>query len=187
MLDSIPRGAQDCPVIEYDGGGNGDGHLRSTPSVQLYLRPRCLYSDPSRRPGHFLVLCDVMQPSVPDCTGLAPHASNNRAPSERLLSAAAYLEPSFSVEQQYSLLDSSTLRPLGAFSPYPDSPAPCVTRVLCASASCLHGGFVSRSTSAFRWSDIVKDHSMLIRNPFRVGSSEHRNTCLEGFTPCRAQ
>lgn len=115
VLDSVPRVALDCPVIEYDGDGNGDGRLHSV----LYLRPHGLYPDPFRGSGHVLVLCDVMQPSAYDARAPSqiPHASNNRAPAERLLEAAAYLEPIFSVEQQYSLLDSSTLRPLGAFSP----------------------------------------------------------------------
>lgn len=43
----------------------------------------------------------------------APHTSNNRAPAAAVLAAAASAEPTFSVEQQYMLLDPATRWPLG--------------------------------------------------------------------------
>ena len=55
VLDSVSRTAHECPVIECDGGGNGDGQ-----SPVLYLRPRGLYPDPFWGLGHILVPCDVM-------------------------------------------------------------------------------------------------------------------------------
>lgn len=44
---------------------------------------------------------------------MRPHPSNNRAPCEHVMQAAAEHEPVFSVEQQYTLLDPSTSWPIG--------------------------------------------------------------------------
>jgi hypothetical protein len=43
----------------------------------------------------------------------APHTSNNRAPAAAVLAAAASAQPTFSVEQQYLLLDPTNRWPLG--------------------------------------------------------------------------
>lgn len=98
-----------------------DGFLRfsqaSGGTTVMYLKPRAVYADPFRAGNHVLVLCDVHSPpGVQDDGGLgaaSPHASNNRAPAAAVLAAAAGVDPSFSVEQQYMLLDPATRWPLG--------------------------------------------------------------------------
>ena len=67
---------------------------------------------------HILVLCDTYTPPTVESDSGAQamqlHPSNNRAPCERVMRAAAASEPVFSCEQQYSLLDPKTGWPVGA-------------------------------------------------------------------------
>ena len=67
---------------------------------------------------HILVLCDTYTPPTVESDSGAQqmqlHASNNRAPCERVMRAAAASAPVFSCEQQYSLLDPKTGWPVGA-------------------------------------------------------------------------
>lgn len=101
--------------------------LRRLPvQARRALRRRC----PTRRPRrctlaggraggeNILVLCDTYTPpTVESDTGaqaMQLHPSNNRAPCERVMRAAAASAPVFSCEQQYSLLESKSGRPIGA-------------------------------------------------------------------------
>ena len=67
-----------------------------------------------------MVLCDTFQaPSVEADVGspeLHPHPTNNRAPCDRVMRAAAASQPVFSCHQQYTLLNPQTCWPIGAAS-----------------------------------------------------------------------
>lgn len=72
----------------------------------------------SRGGDHILVLCDTFQaPSVESDVAspeLHPHPTNNRAPCDRVMRAAAASQPVFSCNQQYTLLNPQTCWPIGA-------------------------------------------------------------------------
>lgn len=107
VLRSRPHSVQDLPVWHFDG-------LPGSPGL-AYLQPRKLVPDPFRGCNHVLVLCDTFCP--PRCHGeeLASrvHPTNNRFPCAAVLDAARAHDPLFSVEQQYHLLNSDSLWPLG--------------------------------------------------------------------------
>ena len=62
------------------------------------------------------MLCDTYQPPTAEDGGfseLPPHPSNNRAPCQRAMQAAAASQPVFSCQQQYTLLNPQTHYPVG--------------------------------------------------------------------------
>jgi glutamine synthetase len=91
------------PTWSFDGSSTyqAAGH-----DSDLILKPVNVVPDPLRGAGHFLVLCEVLDP------GGTPHATNTRARLRRVLAAgAAEHEPWLGFEQEYTLLRGGT--PLG--------------------------------------------------------------------------
>jgi glutamine synthetase len=91
------------PTWSFDGSSTyqAAGH-----DSDLILKPATFISDPLRGAGHFLVLCEVLNPDG------TPHATNTRARLRQLLAAgAAEHEPWLGFEQEYTLLKGGT--PLG--------------------------------------------------------------------------
>jgi glutamine synthetase len=91
------------PTWSFDGSSTyqAAGH-----DSDLILKPATFLPDPLRGAGHFLVLCEVLDPDG------TPHATNTRAHLRRALAAgAAEHEPWLGFEQEYTLLKGGT--PLG--------------------------------------------------------------------------
>jgi glutamine synthetase len=106
------------PTWSFDGSSTyqADGH-----DSDLILKPATWIPDPLRGAGHFLVLCEVLEPDG------TPHATNTRARLRQVLAAgAAEHEPWLGFEQEYTLLQGSS--PLGfpaAGFPAPQGPYYC--------------------------------------------------------------
>ena len=91
------------PTWSFDGSSTyqAAGH-----DSDLILKPEAFVPDPLRGAGHFLVLCEVLDPDG------TPHATNTRARLRQVLAAgAAEHEPWLGFEQEYTLLKGGT--PLG--------------------------------------------------------------------------
>ena len=116
VLPCMPSGVQELPTWSFDGSQTGQAPEHCS---VVYLKPRSIHPDPFRLPAgqHILVLCDTFTPPQIEqdgATGQAvPHSSNNRAPCEKVMEAAAGSDPQFSVEQQFTLLDPASNWPLG--------------------------------------------------------------------------
>jgi glutamine synthetase len=106
------------PTWSFDGSSTyqAAGH-----DSDLVLKPAHFIRDPLRGAGHFLVLCEVLNPDG------TPHATNTRARLREVLAAgAAEHEPWLGFEQEYTLLRGGT--PLGfpvAGFPAPQGPYYC--------------------------------------------------------------
>ena len=117
VLPCMPSGVQELPTWSFDGSQTGQAPEHCS---VVYLKPRSIHPDPFRSnhgQHHILVLCDTFTPPQIEqdgATGQAvPHSSNNRAPCEKVMEAAAGSDPQFAVEQQFTLLDPATNWPLG--------------------------------------------------------------------------
>jgi glutamine synthetase len=114
VLDSVPSDIKEVPVASCDGSHTGQAPKEFS---SLFLQPRALYQDPFRGAPHICVLCDTCE-VVGTSNGealLRPHPTNNRTPCEAVMQAAATQEPTFVIEQEYTILDAETRRPLGRF------------------------------------------------------------------------
>lgn len=85
---------------------------------EVYLQPRSVYADPLRGGNTVLVLCDVFVPPQFGSADLRPHPheSNTRAMCAEVMGAVAAAQPSFSMEQEYTVLDPFTGLPPGVFN-----------------------------------------------------------------------
>lgn len=91
------------PTWSFDGSS---AYQASGGDSDLLLKPVNFVRDPLRRSGHFLVLCEVLDPDG------TPHATNTRARlREALAAGAAEQEPWLGFEQEYTLLKGGA--PLG--------------------------------------------------------------------------
>jgi glutamine synthetase len=91
------------PVWSFDGSSTGQAEGEDSDCLLVPVR---VTADPGRGPGHYLVLCEVMNPD-----GTA-HRSNRRARLRHVLSAAgANAEPWIGFEQEYTIYRGG--RPLG--------------------------------------------------------------------------
>ena len=114
VLPCMPSGVQELPTWSFDGSQTGQAPEHCS---VVYLKPRSIHPDPFRSGQHILVLCDTFTPPQIEQDGApgqaVPHSSNNRAPCEKVMEAAAGSDPQFSVEQQFTLLDPASNWPLG--------------------------------------------------------------------------
>eukprot|EP00891_Asterochloris_glomerata_P004849 jgi/Astpho2/4849/Aster-05785 len=121
VLPCMPSGVQELPTWSFDGSQTGQAPEHCS---VVYLKPRSIHPDPFRSGQHILVLCDTFTPPQIEQDGApgqaVPHSSNNRAPCEKVMEAAAGSDPQFSVEQQFTLLDPASNWPLG----WPEGRAP---------------------------------------------------------------
>jgi glutamine synthetase len=104
--------AKDLPQWNFDGSSTNqaEGH-----DSDLILQPVCVVKDPISGEGHFLALCEVLNPDE------TPHISNKRTRLVQLMAqgGSAY-DPWIGYEQEYTLFQGQ--QPLG----WPDRgyPAP---------------------------------------------------------------
>ncbi|KAG9509830.1 DNA polymerase alpha catalytic subunit [Fragariocoptes setiger] len=99
-----PKSITDCPVWNFDGSSTGQAHEGNT---DVYLKPVAFYSNPFRGSRDKLVLCETM---MFDGT-IIP--TNTRNSANKVMQRAAEQDPWFGIEQEYSLMDMKTNRPLG--------------------------------------------------------------------------
>ncbi|KAK9832481.1 hypothetical protein WJX81_000192 [Elliptochloris bilobata] len=137
VLDAKPKSVEELRPWHFDGSQTGQAPASSS---AVYLRPRAIYPDPVRGGDHILVLCDTYTPPTVESDSGAQqmqlHPSNNRAPCERVMRAAASSAPVFSCEQQYSLLDPKTGWPVGL----PEGSMAGTSNSYCASGAALASG-----------------------------------------------
>ena len=118
LPENEPVTLEAFPTWSFDGSSTyqAAGH-----DSDLILKPANFIRDPLRGAGHFLVLCEVLDPDG------TPHATNTRAQLREVLTAgAAEHEPWLGFEQEYTLLRGGT--PLGfpvAGFPAPQGPYYC--------------------------------------------------------------
>lgn len=112
VLDHVPTDISQVPVASCDGSHTGQAQREFS---TLFLQPRSLHPDPFRGAPHVLALCDTCEACDASKGGpaLRPHPTNNRSPCEAVMQAAASQEPTFVIEQEYTILDPETKRPLG--------------------------------------------------------------------------
>lgn len=92
------------PEWNFDGSSTGQAHEGNT---DVYLKPVALYRDPFRGTDDKIVLCETM---LFDRT---PIETNARHSCAEVMEKAKSQEPWFGIEQEHSLMDLSTNRPLG--------------------------------------------------------------------------
>jgi glutamine synthetase len=112
VLDHVPTDISQVPVASCDGSHTGQAQREFS---SLFLQPRALYQDPFRGAPHICVLCDTCEAGGTSngAPPLRPHPTNNRTPCEAVMQAAASQEPTFVIEQEYTIVDPETKRPLG--------------------------------------------------------------------------
>lgn len=96
----------DCPDWSFDGSSTKQAEGDNSDCI---LKPVKLIKDPTRDGSSFLVLCEVFE-----ADGKTPHKTNHRRKLENVLtSGGSTLEPWFGFEQEYTLINTETGRPLG--------------------------------------------------------------------------
>ncbi len=115
VLESSPSKVEQLPTWHFDST-HASQPASSSGLTAVVLRPRAIYRDPLRGASHILVLCDTHTPSFNQSGGsleYAAHPTNNRVWCESVMADSSVHEPAFSVEQQFTLLDTGTRWPLG--------------------------------------------------------------------------
>eukprot|EP00210_Caulerpa_lentillifera_P007106 g6799.t1 len=153
-LSEVPKSIDQVPMCSCDGSSTNQA---TGVDSELYLNPVAMFPDPFRRGDNILVLCDTYEPPKSfdeEHTHIAPRpsATNTRFACSEIMDRVRDEEPWFGIEQEYTLLDSRTLWPLGwpknGF-PHPQGPYYCSvgttcsvgrTIVECHYKACLHAG-----------------------------------------------
>lgn len=136
-LSKVPKNVSECPIWNFDGSSTAQapGH-----DSEVYLKPAAMYRDPFRGGDNLLVLCEAYAPPSVDEEGntdgkMEKIPTNTRHDCNEAMEAAKDQEPWFGIEQEYTLLDSTTLWPLGWPSngyPKPQGPYYCSVGAGCA-------------------------------------------------------
>jgi glutamine synthetase len=90
------------PVWQFDGSSTNQAPGDDSDRL---LKPVCVVPDPVRGEGHFLVMCEVLNPDG------TPHSTNKRAELRELMEKVGKEEPWAAFEQEYTFFKGS--RPLG--------------------------------------------------------------------------
>lgn len=105
---------KDIPEWNFDGSSTGQA---SSEDSEIVIKPKAMFRDPFRVQyqtcdggrvyPHKLILCDTYKPDG------TPTKDNNRVWAKEIFDRAYEEEPWFGLEQEYFLMDPSTLKPLG--------------------------------------------------------------------------
>jgi glutamine synthetase len=95
---------KDLPEWAFDGSSTMQAPGDKSDCV---LKPVSYFKDPVRGEPHVLVMCEVFNADG------TPHATNTRAALREVAEKTAKQEPWFGIEQEYTLLDARTNKPLG--------------------------------------------------------------------------
>nr|ADB12590.1 glutamine synthetase II [Jaagichlorella luteoviridis] len=113
-LFKVPKSPEDLPDWNYDGSSTDQapGH-----DSEVLLKPRAIYKDPFRGGDNILVMCDTYEPPKPEDAEkdikLKPLPTNTRHACAEAMEKAKDEKPWFGIEQEYTLLNSTTKWPLG--------------------------------------------------------------------------
>lgn len=115
VLDKRPESVEDLPHWNYDGSSTDQAPGNDS---EVLLIPRVIYNDPFRQGDNILVLCDThVPPRIAEdgksMTGTSPLPTNHRYSCNEVMEKAKHEEPWFGIEQEYTLLNATTKRPLG--------------------------------------------------------------------------
>eukprot|EP00753_Platysulcus_tardus_P001859 PLAT11593.1.p1 GENE.PLAT11593.1~~PLAT11593.1.p1 ORF type:complete len:380 (+),score=165.41 PLAT11593.1:60-1142(+) len=94
-----------CPDWNYDGSSTEQAPGSDS---EVLLRAVAVFKDPFRGGKARLVLCEALHPET-----LEPVVGNNRTAAAKVAAATADEEPWYGIEQEYTMIDPSTGRPLG--------------------------------------------------------------------------
>lgn len=94
-----------CPVWSFDGSSTNQAEGGDSDCV---LKPVRIYIDPLREGFSYLVLCEVLNKD-----GETPHVSNKRAEFKAIENKYKDLDCWYGFEQEYTLMNMETGRPLG--------------------------------------------------------------------------
>ena len=103
-IKRVPASPSELPLWNYDGSSTGQapGH-----DSEVYMKPQAIFRDPFRQGKNILVMCDTYRPDG------TPLPNNNRVKAQKVMDAAAATVPWFGIEQEYTLINPTTGRPLG--------------------------------------------------------------------------
>ncbi|KPM03336.1 Glutamine synthetase 2 cytoplasmic [Sarcoptes scabiei] len=93
-----PKTVNDLPRWNFDGSSTGQSHGSNS---DVYLKPVRIYKDPIRKGDNILVLCETINYDN------TPHITNKRHTCVEAMEKAASVDPTFGLEQEYSLLDGN--------------------------------------------------------------------------------
>ncbi|GMH44956.1 hypothetical protein BSKO_12913 [Bryopsis sp. KO-2023] len=109
VLETAPTRLEHLPDWHVDGSCSG---LALPDDYYVYLKPQAYYPDPFRGGQNVLVLCGTYVYKEASNSGqasdLLPHATNNRFPCKRVMELASTSQPTFSVDQEYTITNPST-------------------------------------------------------------------------------
>lgn len=112
-LEELPKSVKDLPKWNYDGSSTGQAPGDDS---EVYLMARKIYKDPFRGGDNILVMADAYEPPR-DIDGkhidMKPIPTNTRSPCAEVMKKCEAEEPWFGIEQEYTLLNSTTKWPLG--------------------------------------------------------------------------
>lgn len=104
VLENAPASVEHLPDWHIDGSCSG---LALPDDHYVYLKPQTFYPDPFRGGRNILVLCGTfVYREASDM--LLPHATNNRLPCKRVMDLAVASQPTFSVDQEYTITNPAT-------------------------------------------------------------------------------
>ena len=112
-FDKTVSGPSGCPVWGFDGSSTNQAPGNNSDCV---LKPVKLYNNPMGEHNSYLVLCEVWNVDG------TPHKTNTRYKLQELCNINDYIKEWVGFEQEYTLYDKDTDRPLGW--PYEGEPAP---------------------------------------------------------------
>jgi glutamine synthetase len=97
---------EDCPEWSFDGSSTGQANGDKSDCL---LKPVKIFEDPLRSGfSSYIVLCEVFESD-----GETPHESNNRAKLREVVERYDSHDSWYGFEQEYTLMNSETGRPLG--------------------------------------------------------------------------
>lgn len=144
ILYEIPEHVDQLPKWNFDGSSTGQALESNT---DIYLEPVAMFKDPFLGGENLLVLCETTTFEG------RPIPSNTRNSCNAVMQRAASHEPWFGIEQEYSLMDLISGRPLGwpygEGTPGPQGPFYCGIEpgkvfgrgvVMSHLKACLHAG-----------------------------------------------
>lgn len=112
-LNEVPKDVSELPTWNYDGSSTGQAPGDDS---EVLLKPVAMFKDPFRKGDNILVMCDCYEPAKEKNGALAdpsPIPTNTRFACNEAMEKAKDEEPWFGIEQEYTLLDSTTGWPLG--------------------------------------------------------------------------
>ena len=136
-ISMAPKNVAELPIWNFDGSSTGQAPGDDS---EVYLKPVAMYRDPFRRGENILVLCEALTPPSVDSDGktdgtMKKIPTNTRSDCNGVMEKAKDQEPWFGIEQEYTLLDSTSLWPLGWPNngyPKPQGPYYCSVGAGCA-------------------------------------------------------